>query len=309
MNQLEADVAEFVCHDVGFRRALENVDIDARKKLLKVVYRENGASSCPIEKTLADIMMFSGVAAEVRSRILLFFLKLKVTNCNAELKTLCEKERKEKAQAKRFYDKGDYSRAVAIGLQLLRCNPDLQKDPSVVGFVMHCYNKMNDFENILVYAYMQLALEKSVAAANVAARAAYALGKYNDVIDIAFMSEEYLKFGCFYMLTLRAAIALKNYEYIIKLADVAIQDHRSTMADYLAEVALDAAFRIGRYADVIKFGGLIDPEHCSISTLNMLACAARHNGYMNLFSKYRRLYEDRLAQIENRIVEDVDSQS
>lgn len=308
--QLDADIAEFVCHDADFRQAVESIDTGIRKKLFSVLFRKNRNLSFPIEKTLADIMMFPNLAAGIRSRLLLFFLRSRVTKCDAKKEPFSDDERREKFRAKGFYDAGDYANAVKIGLQLLRHNEALQTDPSVVGFVMHCYNKMQDHENALVYACMNLSLEKHVPSANIGVHAAYLLGRYGDVVDIAFLSKEYLKHNHIYELALRAIFFSKKYEYLIELVNLIIEGQLShKLTDSLIRTALDTAFRMGHYAEVIKFGGLVDYEHCSLSTFNMIAHAARNSGCHSLCSRYRKLYERKLKEMGCKIFEVTDQSS
>lgn len=166
-----ADVADFWVNDLALHKLIGNSQemhyeaLGIRDRIFRVIENTDGKKNGNlVNKALGEVHKID-TKSPIRKKFLEFLEELAKTKTEKkEAKhqashPLTQGERIAKGKAKIFYDNGNYEAALEIGLSISQ-GREAQNNPGMVGFVMNCYNKLNNCEKALEYAEILIELEK-----------------------------------------------------------------------------------------------------------------------------------------------------
>ncbi len=205
---LVADVALAYNFDPGFRSAINAVDLEdeealehafeVKNKLLEACEVQDGDEPAKMVDRWIGRVSNMQTKSPIRKEFLRILRQIKKTVPQVEVNSspvvrrnemLSSEEKKAKTRAKEFYGVGNYEKARDLVLLMLAKGPHLSTNSGILGFLMHCYNKLKDYPNALKYAEKLMALDISEMhfppTLGVAALAAYKMGNFKKALFYA----------------------------------------------------------------------------------------------------------------------------
>lgn len=233
-----ADVADFWVNDlalhqlIGHSQEMHHEALEIRDRIFRVIEKPDGKKNDNlINRALGEVHKID-TKSPIRIKFLDFLEKLAKTKI--EKKTvkrqashpLTQGERIAKGKAKIFYDNGNYETALKIGLSILQ-GGKAKNNPGVIGFIMNCYNKLNNYEKALEYAEILMELEKEEVGLACYAIAGMAALKIRNFKKSLYYYEKALEIkkddpGILNMIYI-VAINLKEYSKCLKYAQALLE--------------------------------------------------------------------------------------
>lgn len=307
---IDAEIADFLVHDIEFRTAVNNIDsLDRRKRIFEILDECGSLNGNYLNAVRGRLIAWTD-RSDVRKKLLEFLEKLQREEITEKFGKpagfLTEIERKEKVKAKELYRAGNYREALALGLRLIQQNPRLNNDPGTVGFIAHCYNRLDDLDN--AYLWAQRALEMSSVGEEVTAKLDIVIRFYFDRgmhEEIMELTEKYpccKKDRGIVKLIAKAAFKLKRYKEALDAAKhyvfycVCMKWPNLEML----EIGMSSAMVLKDYAQGMRFCKLYLKTAKSLFVLQIAAIATAKLGDAEAARAYKTEAEELERQIDFR---------
>lgn len=164
-DELLGDLTDFWVTDPELRAKVADPEIhrqgiEMRNSIFAIVENPEAHSEKEVAKAMGQLRQLRSKSPK-RKKLLKFLEEInngkKQTQQEQEKKLassyrLTEAESKAKSEAKELYESGKYFEALTIVENLLRLNPFLEANPGIIGFIMHCYNKLRNPPKTLEFA-------------------------------------------------------------------------------------------------------------------------------------------------------------
>ncbi|MEK7172335.1 MAG: hypothetical protein AAB739_05515 [Patescibacteria group bacterium] len=309
---LDAEIAEFRVHDIGFRGAIDSAVDEERLKIFEIL-NSSGQNGNDLDYAIGQLISLGG-KSEARKKLLAFLQSLRQSVDRSERKdeevkdySMTREEQMKKEEAKALYKQKRYQEAIEIVLQLFSNNPRLMQNPSMVGLLLHCYDKADDWPRVFEWGEKYLELDDMPRISNVAVviKAAYFLNKYGEVMDFV---KRYPQYDSDHDISHSASIAayrLGRYEEALKFATRHIAyngEFRFILYLEIVEAALGSVVRLKKEPEeILRWCKVFLKQKEELYVLKLAENASRRLGKTDEANEYLGKYEKLLVEAEERL--------
>lgn len=309
---LEAEIAEFRVHDIGFRGAINDAVVEERRKIFEIL-DSSGQNGNDLNCVIGKLISLGG-KSEARRKLLAFLQSLKLSTDKSECKngkvndhSMTREEQMKKEEAKSLYKQKRYQEAIEIVLQLFSNNPRLMQNPNIIGLLVHCYDKADDWPKVFEWGekYLELCDMPQIPMVAVTIKAASFLGKYDKVMDLV---KRYPQYDSDYNILHGASIAayrLGRYEEALKFATRHIARYsafRFIIYLEIVEAALGSAVHLKKGPEeILRWCKVFLKQKEELYVLKLAENASRKLGKTDETDEYQGKHEKLLAGTEERL--------